>query len=763
MVAGAAPKPRNDVHVWGWVTAVGVAVGYLSVLLANPRHFYTDDTEAQYGPMWVMLGRQLREGRFPVLVPWEWMSGNYSMEEAGLYNPPQLLVDLIAPSVDNLALYATVVKLLFSIVAALGVFRICLAYGARAPWSAVAAVAFPLSGWFLFFDEASWMTSLTGTAWMLHAWASAVRYTRGRGGPVSVFVYLYLAISVQYVFPAAEAGLMIVAVAVGEVVHLRDRWPSLRLVLVAGCAGLAGLETYLPGMLSSPATWRGNERIVNDTFLDVPWSESLNASLPSTMPAFDGWWGYVQPMPMVYIAWFAVPLLAFVDWRAARAIARELTGALLFGAAVLMWTAGPGYIGPLRWPGRVLPMLAVSALVLVCVLLSRCGAFTDPRRRGLAAGLLIALMFVRSTSAAPQYVVRHLIAAILVGVLVAVTVWLVRRRGVPAACALAIVVMFPIAYEQVRDQGPTPMSYHFPGRRSEMTAAFPPFEGVTLQLGDRALVPPADQGGDRAWASLAFGNYAKNMGLNYVNAYTPIGHAAFSALLCMGWDGSTCPDAYRRAFDIEPSTGRPIVDLMKVDRVVLQRAQYPGAADHPAPRGWRWVDYPGHDRYIWVLERAGGPVSARNGFVADTRNVTAAVIDRDAVTSRLRVTSVHGGRIVFSRLAWPGYRAALGDRELPIRTIAKTFVAVDVPAGTRNSELVLSWRPPGWHAGIGAALAGLLGLVALQWFHRRRLRAPEPGPGLPVVAPEPEPAPALRVRLPRAVAEELVGADGDLR
>jgi hypothetical protein len=756
VVAGAAPKPRNDVLVWGWVTAVGVAVGYLSVLLANPRHFYTDDTEAQYGPMWVMLGRQLREGRFPVLVPWEWMSGNYSMEEAGLYNPPQLLVDLIAPSVDNLALYATVVKLVFSIIAALGVFRVCLAHGARAPWSAVAAVAFPLSGWFLFFDEASWMTSLTGTAWMLHAWASAVRYTRGRSGPIGVFVFLYLAISVQYVFPAAEAGLMIVAVAVGEWVHLRDRWPSLRLLLVAGCAGLAGLETYLPGMLSSPATWRGNERIVNDTFLDVPWSESLNASLPSTMPAFNGWWGYVQPMPMVYIAWFVIPLLAFVDWRAARSAARELTGLALFGAAVLMWTAGPGYIGPLRWPGRVLPMLAVAVLVLVCVLLSRFGAFAAPRRRGIAAAVLVALLFIRSTSAAPEFVIRHLLAAILVGVLVAVTVWLLRTRGVAAACALAIVVMFPIAYEQVRDQGPTPMSYHFPARRSEMAAAFPPFEGVTLQLGDRALVAPADQGPERAWGSLAFGNYAKNIGLNYVNAYTPIGHAAFSALLCMGWDGSTCPDAYRRAFDLEPSTGRAIVDLMKVDRVVLQRAQYPDAADHPAPPGWRWVDYPGHDRYIWVLEREGGPISARNGFVADARDVTAAVIDRDSVTSRLQVTSVHGGRMVFARLDWPGYRAVLGDRELPIRPVAKTFVAVDIPAGTRNTELVLSWRPPGWQAGIAAALAGLLGLGALHWFHRRRPRVPERAEiAVEFAAAGPEPVPPVRIPALTSGAEPL--------
>ncbi|WNJ63079.1 hypothetical protein [Nocardia seriolae] len=716
-----------DVCRWGFATVVGVVAGYASVLLANPRHFYTDDTESQYGPMWVMLGRHMHEGRFPALVPWEWMSGNYSLEEAGLYNPPQMLVDWFAPEFDNLALYATIVKLIFSIIAALGVFRVCLAYGARPPWATVAAIAFPLSGWFLFFDEASWATSLTGTAWMLHAWASAIRYTRtpceGRrwwNGPIPVFVFLYLAISVQYVFPAVEAALMIGAVAVGEVVYQRVWRPSLRLLAVAACAGLAGLETYLPGMLSSPVTWRGNERILNDDFLNVGWSESLNASLPSTVPAFTGWWGYVQPLPMVYIAWFLIPLLAFIDWSAMRNAWREHTGMALFVVTFLMWTAGPGRIGPLRWPARVLPMLAVGLLVLVCVALSRYGSFADWRRRGAAAAVLIGLLFIRSFSAAPHLVIRHLIAALVVTALTAALVWLARARGVAAACALAIVAMCPIAYDQVRVQSPTPMSYHFPERRSEMAAVFPHFGGVTLQLADRALVPPAEQSLAGAWGSLTFGNYAKNMHLNYVNAYTPIGYRKFSKLLCMGWDGSTCPAAFGAAFSSEPTTGRSYVDLMKVDRVVLQRVQYPDAGSQPAPPGWKWVDYPGHERYIWVLEREDGPISTRDGFIADTRGVATSPLERDSVTSHIRVNSAHGGQIVFARLAWPGYRVTLNGRDIGFHTITGTFLAVDIPPGTENGELIVSWRPPGWKIGIGTALLGLIGLGWLQWAHRRR-------------------------------------------
>ncbi len=717
---------RRDVYRWGVITALGVIAGYLAVLLANARHFFTDDTESQYTSLWVGLGRALRAGEFPVMVPEQWMAGNNTMDDAGLFNPPQLLIDLIAPSVDNVALYATVVKLIFSIIAALGVYRICLVYGGRPAWSAVAGIALPLTGFFLFFDEASWMTALTGTAWMVHAWAASVRYTRGLGGPIPVFVYLYLTISTQYIFPAVEAVLMLLAVAVGELVYQRKWQPVLRLTLAAGCAGLAGLLTFLPSMLSAKVTWRGTAQINNDQFLTVPWSESLNASLPSSLPAFSSWWGYVQPLPVTYIAWFLIPALAFIDWRRAREAWRELSAVAIFAIMMLMWTAGPGSVGPLRWPARVLPMLAIGLLVLVCVLLGRYGTVRDPKNRGTAAGVLILLLWVRSFSADPHDAVWHVIAALALAALAAGAVWLGRTKGTAAACALTIVAMFPIAYFQVEAAQPTPMSWNLPAKRSVAKTAFPDFAGNTIQLGDRGLVQPQDKSIEGAYGSLVFGNYARGLELDYVNGYTPSGHFYFGEMLCMRWDGSVCPDAYRRMFAPEPTTGRPLVDLMNLDRVVLQRALFPDAPGQPAPEGWKWADYPGHERYIAVLERANGPISTTNGRVTDAEKVSATSISETDTTSRVRVSSAEGGRVVFARLGWPGYRVTLNGTSIPITTVAKSFVAVDVPAGTQNAELVLTWRPPGWKIGIATAVAGVLGIGVLQWLHVRSRRRDEP-------------------------------------
>ncbi|BEK87378.1 hypothetical protein GCM10010198_65870 [Nocardia seriolae] len=737
---------RREVYRWGGITALGVTLGYLAVILANPRHFFTDDTESQYTGLWVFFGRAFRDGHFPLLIPEQWMTGNYTNEEAGLFNPPQLLIDLIAPSVPNIAVYATIVKLIYAIITGLGVYRVCLVYGARPQWAAVAGVAMPFTGFFLFFDEASWFTAMAGTAWMIHAWASSERYLRGQGGPIPVFVYLYLAISVQYVFPSVEAVLMLLAVAVGYLVcqggALRTRpraalAPLLRLMAAAVCAGLAGLLTFLPSMLSAQVTARGNSQINNDQFLTVPWSESLNPSLPTTLPAFTSWWGYVQPLPMTYIAWFLIPALAFVDWKAAQKHWKQLVAIALFALMALMWTAGPGTVGPLRWPARVLPMLALGLLVLVCVLLGRFATLRDRNKRIIAALVLVLALWVRTFSADPHDVAWHLGSAAVVIALGLGVVWLGRTRGVSAATALVIAAMVPIAWFQVWWVQPTPMSWNLPADRDEAMAVFPKFQGgTTLQLADRGLLQPADKSLQGAYGSLVWGNYAKHLEQDgYVNGYTPNGYFYFMQMLCMAWDSSVCPDSYRRLFAPEPTTGRTLADLMLIDRVVLQKAMFPDAENQPAPEGWHFVnvpsvDVPGHEKYISVLERDGGPISTVNGRISDAHDVTATSLGETDSTSRVRVSSETGGRLTFARLAWPGYRVTLDGKTIPFRTVSKVFVAVDIPAGTENAELELSWRPPGWKIGIGSAGAGLVGIGVLEWLYLRSRRREQGAPAV---------------------------------
>ncbi|MFI1462521.1 hypothetical protein [Nocardia carnea] len=734
---------RKTTLCWAAATVLGVLAGYAAVLLANSRHFYTDDTEAQYVPLWLDVGRRLRAGEFPGIAPEQWMSGNFLIEgQASVFNPPQLLVAVLAPSFDNLVVLATLVKLAYSIVLALGVFRVCLAYRAYPAWAAVAGVAFCFSGWLLFLDQASWVLGLAGTAWLTHAWASGVRYARGRSGPIPVFVFLFFAITLGYVWPGVESALVIVAVAAGEWVYQRTPWPSVRLLMAAGCAGAAGLMTYLPAILSAEVTWRtADDMINNDGFMTVPWSESLNASLPSTLPSFNSWFGLIQPLPIVYIAWFLIPALAFIDWKTAAQTLRQSAGAVIFAGIALMWTAGPAAFGPLRWPARVLPMLALALLVLCCVLLSRHGTLTNWRTRFGVAGVLVLMLLVRSVSSAPSDRIWTHIGAAAVVVLLGIAVVLVFTKwGRAAACTALLVTIAPIAYYQVDSTYPHPMAWNLPGSRSAAQALFPDFDGTTLQLGNSSIFPGDAKDLTGVYSSLVVGLYAADLGLDYVNGYTPIGHRAFSERTCMRWEGSTCPAAFDKIFAPEPVTGEPLVDLMKVDRITLMRLVYPDARDNPPPPGWHWVNYPPNDKWIWVLERDTGPVSTVDGRIAHTEGVDAVSVSETDNTSTVRVSSEQGGRITFARLDWPGYRATLDGREHDYVALDDIFVTVEIPAGTENAELEITWRPPGMQLGIAGFVLGLIGIGALHLLyirHRSRSRTenspPEPGP----LAPEP--------------------------
>lgn len=85
-----------------------------------------------------------------------------------------------------------------------------------------------------------------------------------------------------------------------------------------------------------------------------------------------------------------------------------------------------------------------------------------------------------------------------------------------------------------------------------------------------------------------------------------------------------------------------------------------------------------------------------------------------------------GGRVTFSRLAWPGYRVS------GAATLAEPpdtyLLTVDVPASARGETLTVRFSPPGWPLEVAAWLVSVLASVAwILWprWRRRRARAAE--------------------------------------
>jgi hypothetical protein len=715
----SAPS-RRERFAWGSGVAVVVALGYAVVLLFNARFFYQDDTEGGAVPIWVDVGSALRRGDLPLLVPGQWMAGNYAVEgQASLLNPVQLVVNLIAPSVDHMAGYATLVKLVFAVILATGVYRVALEYGASPHWAAAVGAAMPFTGFTLYYDSATWVTGMMGSAWVAQAWASTVRYARGRAGPVPPFAFLYLALSVGYAHAAIMAAVVVACALVAEVVEGRWRG-ALRAGMAALAAAMCVAITFLPGLLSVYVTSRGTlqDPLLNDGFLSAPWSETLAMSLPSHLPAIDGFAGPIQRTPVTYVAWFVLPALAFIQWQRVAASLRSLSGPLLLLATAFVLTAGPSLMGPLRWPARLLPYVAMAVLVTVALLLSRFLVAQVTRARLLVVVALVAVSVLRAASADPDYLRRHALTGLLVLGLTVVAVLLGRRLGARAVAVWLMVSVLPVVALMMRWQplNPDVRQWNFPATRSEALAVFPGYPGTTLQLGSYSLVPRDERTLDRAWGALVFGNYARFLQRDYVNAYTPVGFTAFSSLLCMDYAGSTCPEALDRVFESEPTTGLPYADLMGLDRVVLQRSMFP-APPRPLPAGWVAA---AEDDQVIVLERSQPRRSDGSRVVASEGAQEAEVLESTGERERLVVDAPNGGTLVFSRLPWPGYTATVDGRTVEVAAVDDLFVSVDVPPTDGPAELTLTYQPPGFRLGAGLALAGLALLVLLQIEHARR-------------------------------------------
>lgn len=716
-------RPPGDL-LGGLVVVAVVVVGHLLVLSQNRRFYYQDDAQAYFLPMWRDIGMRLREGTFPVLAPEHWMAGNYPIEsQIGLWNPVLLALNALAPSVDRLALLAAAVAIGFAALLGVGVYRVALAHGARRDWAVVVGVAAPFGGWTLWYDTSSWTIALICTAFVVHAWASLVRYVDGRSGPLPALLWLYLDLSTGYPYGAAAAGLVTLGVLVGGLARGRARLALLRTAGLALAAVACASIAYLPGFASYDVSLRIglDETFFNDGFLVLPWSEALTGGLPSALPQLAGFAG-PETVPSTYTAWFLLPALPFLRWSAVRDRLRELAGPLTVAGLLLLASAGPAVAGPIRWPARWMGYLTVA--LLVCFAVAATAGIARDRwrtRAAVSAGIVIVLGLRAAALTAPRLGGEHLDAAVLVLALGGLVLLAWRWRGPRMGTALLVLSVPLVVWTQV-SLYPSNLNFgerNLPSDYAAADAVFPDRPGSTLQLGSSDLVPDKYRYLEIDWGQVNVGSFARGLGRDYVNAYTPLGHTGFSKLLCMDFLGDTCPDARRKLFARDRDTGQTVADLMALDRVVLQRAQYPRAHLQAAPRGWTRAEV---NNMVVVLERESG-IGPGPGGVTGTQGAQVQDV-RSASDTRWRGlvrSEQDGGRVVFSRLAWPGYSATFDGRPVPVSAHDEVFLAVDLPAG--SGLLDVRFEPPGWRLGAVLASLGLLTTLALV-LHDRRARRP---------------------------------------
>lgn len=731
---GRDPAPGR--YLWP-VAVVGVVLAGIAIRLHfEPRFFYWDDTQFGSTGEWYELGKNLLNGRWQYFNPSNLSAGNYIAEgQWAVFNPLTILVGAATYLVQDTLFVVTAVKSAYVLIFALGGYALAREFGARRGWAFFAGVSIPFTGVVLYLDMPSWVSDLQNYAMFVWAWWAFTRVVRrgARLGSVAVFVVSsYLLVTQGYIYGVLALIVVLVEHLVWTLVR-RD-WAGTRLALLLSVfpAGITVL-VFLPGILSAAVTQRATG-VANSFWLTAGLGDFLTSGNPLGTTAIAGWWGDLTSVPIAYITW-ALPLIAFAI-PAPRAALMRLRPVIVFGAAWLLYVCGPSDFGPLRWPGRALPYVATAAILVLVVLLSEfadsLASRTPPSRaalrvRALIAGLLAAVGFWSVFAQNPLY--WRSAAAVLVIHLIAVLAvyWLLRRRRtgfepmrtfvplVSAAVTLAFVGL------QAYQMPTSPLAdWHAPTRMSEIRDVYAGAVGSTFPVGSPLAATQEDLA---AYSELAVANLVYAADVDSAVGYTIMPNKALFDDICFEtFLGATCGDAWEQLFSTDPETGRPLVDLMGINSLVVVKES---VSEQPAtPDGWHLAST-GEFRWIYTrdvpLDSEAQVTSASDG-VAVTQLSTS---DTEVV---LRVDDVpaSGGTIVLKRLDWPGYSvegaASVAD---PLRG---WLLTVKVDPDSAGTSIVIRFRPPGYPlmiAGTALSVLSVVALVALSVRRRRRERAGE--------------------------------------
>lgn len=731
---------------WLLSTAGSVLVLSLIPLIFYSRYYFQDDTENGAYGVWYHLGESLFQGKVPVLNPSVWSSGNYIAEgQWGTWNPLVMLFGVLAYLSPNAVVLTTTLKVAMLVAAGVGTFVLARSYSVPPEWAFIAGIAVPLNGFTMYFDAPSWVTGALVWAIFPFFWAELRQLMDGKRNPCWAFISGYLIVTVGYVAGTVAVGFILLAVGIETLI--RKAWRAAVRIAVTGVAlGLVAVVVFLPGVLTAAVTTRGTTGVWNDDYMSIDFTSLMMAPIATAYPQLLSWWwsGTAATSPAAYIAWF-LPAIAFISWSAFKKLAPELRDLFFFLAASAAFVLLPTTIGPLRYPARFMPYVAMAAVLLSVVALAR--AKRPPISRPslyFALGLVVLGAYL-AWAQVPARVFTIVLAAVLVVAGLYCMWWLLNhpevkehrwnRYGFSAIALLAIGVLLATTA--------TTVLQHRTSARSGLSIANQPedvstYKGVLRGVQNDVIVvgDPLDYPQEKStWEQTLMANAWYVSDATVVNRYQLVGYSKLNQLLCLRYLGGTCPELAERLFDRRAETGLLLVDELHIDNVQILKESFNkpqvGMASNnyvsrdeeieipEVPAGWH-VAAETEGTILWSRDVPLGPA----GGLTWTRPGTELTeVSRDDTKVVLRVDEVpeEGGRAALSRLPWPGY--SVDGAQFTQRPVGGYLLGLAIPADAKGKLITISFEPPGWRIGIALwaiAVAGMLGWSIVSVLRSRR-------------------------------------------
>jgi hypothetical protein len=684
----------------------------MSALALNPRFFITDDYATYFMPSFREIARQLYAGHIPLITERLWNGGALIQEyQYAIFNPVSLTLYSIIGNVPNLATAAAIYSVFHIMLFAGGVYLLGRALGASAVHAALAAVVAPTSSAVFYWGAANWIPTLVSSAWLAWAWGFLVlTYRRPSWAPAAA---LTTALTLLSGWPFANLALAVSAITGAALfVDRGDRTQAHQAVAVVFALIVGGLLA-MPAIVPLEIYLSYTGRSVGGGAWATPLSALLEVGMPNFIDSWKVFTGAVDIVPhqTVYVAWFVPLALLNADFR--KLMGKP--GPLLVGILVIVYamlSMLPGF-WQYRWMFRMLPYFQLAILILSSIALTRAAADGKGWSVGITAAFIGAEVWV-AMCAAPALWYIDLLAGYSIGALLFLTV---RDRGKFGlrwsllALGLYLATFWVALWSEVG--GETGGRYpHYPNAWSPPVASEIPAEPVVAGPTRYAIFPPltALDPGQRFWSAFTPGNTGLEHKGTTIVGYSPIGARPYAEHLCFGHLGATsCDDIVARVSRPVGETGEPLLDLMSVDQVIIQRKSDADAFRAARPTWREQRGAAGEWRFTRPQSLGPAPWS--------TRGVSATV--RSASSDRIEMTvenrSMKAGRLSLSRAWYPGWRATLNGKDLEVRPISGFILAVDIPANSAGALTVSFW-PAGLSEGLALAAVGALLLAAyLMW------------------------------------------------
>jgi hypothetical protein len=517
-----------------------------------------------------------------------------------------------------------------------------------------------------------------------------------------VVVIGYLTMTAGNPYGALGVAVVVLAVAVEQVAQ--RHWRTFgKVVLVGAIIGIGTLVVYLPLVGSSAVTWRTDSGVHNNGFMVPGVGDLLAMSAPLYQPQFHLFGDKtVAAMPLVYLAWFVVPLAPWLRWSVLRENVRARSSLAVFAVVYLVCLFGPSNLWLFRWPARLTGYAYLPLAVAVAIVLTK-GLQTDRVRARAGASLLIVLVGTYlSWAASPQNVRWQVFTAVLVLGLLAGAIHTYRKRQELFGGVLVLGTALVLFCQVTLFPGNNSVApWNFPHNVAELKARFDQrYQGNTLFVTDynplerRELLSP-----EGAWQDLLLTNVAHTAGVDALNSYSGIGDVRFANALCMTYYGGVCYDVFPRLFERAPGTTADLADVLRLRTVVVDREW----RTIPTPPGWVITD---RTDLVTVYERTD-PLPHPGGRLSWTSPSVTVTADEKVGENGERFTYTGQGRVVLAMLAWPGYVATVDGREVEVEQGPAGLVQLELPP-SEGSTVELSFTPPGYGFGIPLMIGCLL-------------------------------------------------------